>query len=310
MTTIYLDHNIVHYFVRGFPQNYVDAGTSEQDALSRALSRHPGLRFAVSAWNVIEAASERVPGAPPEELADRYADFYERLKPLHIPAHDVVEREEMKRCAYRELGLVATASEVPVFNEHLTQVLALTGIEPLLGYDLRKDLRYLARKSERRAGFEQAKQSTLKAREVLLKAKGLGSDQDPQIQRRILRAWFASLMPLRAPDNRFLPTADREGVLDRLTEWPERVFARSPAISAEDALTDVRANMGARRPRLQDAMDLMHAIVPLAYCDAFVSNDGNMREAAKRALRLTCRPVIVAARLSEALDQSCSNAAA
>jgi hypothetical protein len=310
MTKIYLDHNIVHYFVRGFPKNYADAGSAEQAALGLALKQHPALRFVISAWNVIEAASEQAPGAPPQELADRYADFYERLEPLHIPAHDVVEREEMKRCVYGELGLLTTASEVPVFNEHLTQVLALTGIEPLLGYDLRRDLRYLVRKPQRRDGFEKAKETTLKAREDLLKAKEQGRDQDPQIQRQILRTWFAGLMPLRGPDNRVLSVADRERVLKGFTDSPERVFEHCPAMSTEDALTDIRANMGARKPRLQDSMDLMHAIVPLAYCDAFVSNDGNMREGAKRSLKVTRRPVIVAARLTEALDQLCRYVAA
>jgi hypothetical protein len=275
-----------------------------------ALKTYPMLRFVISAWNVIESASERARGARPTELADRYADFYERLRPLHIPAHDIIEREEMKRCANLELGLNSAASEVPVFNEHLSQVLALCGIEPLLGYDLRKDLRYLARKPERRDVFEQAKRKTLKAREELLKAKEQGRGQDPQIQRQIMRTWFAGLMPLRGPDNRVLSPADRERVLDGLTESPERVFDNSPAIGMEDALTDIRANMGTRKPRVQDAMDLMHAIVPLAYCDAFVSNDGNLREGATRALKLMRRSVIVTARLSEALDQLCNNSAA
>jgi hypothetical protein len=309
MTKIYLDHNIVHYFVRGFPKSYPDEGSAEQAALSLALEKHPALRFVVSAWNVIEAASEQAPGTPHEALADRYADFYERLKPLHIPAHDVVEREEMKRCVYRELGLLTTISEVPVFNEHLTQVLALTGIEPLLGYDLRKDLRYLARNPQRREGFENAKQTTLKARKDLLMAKEEGRDQDPEIRRQILRRWFAGLMPLRGPDNRVLSVSDRERVLEGFTDSPERVFEHCPAMSTEGALADIRANMGARKPRLEDSMDLMHAIVPLAYCDAFVSNDGNVREGAKRSLKVTRRPVIVTARLSEALDQLCRNAA-
>src|SRR4029077_9631171 len=152
--------------------------------------------------------SERLPGAPPGEPVDRYADFYERLKSLHIPAHDVVEREEMKRCAYRQLGLISTSSEVPVFHEHLSQVLALSEIRPLLlGYDIRKDLRYLAAEPERRERFEEAKRAPLKGRETLIQARVDGRDRDPLIQRQLLRTWFASLIPLpmRGPDNRVLP---------------------------------------------------------------------------------------------------------
>jgi hypothetical protein len=54
----------------------------------------------------------------------------------------------------------------------------------------------------------------------------------------------------------------------------------------------------------------MHAIVPLAYCDVFVSDDGNLREVARRILQVTKRRVVVTARLSEALDQLQQNDAA
>ena len=179
----------------------------------------------------------------------------------------------------------------------------MAGIEPLLGYDLRKELRYFARDPGRRKIFQQANQDALKARQDILKAKQQGRDSDPQIQRQVLRAWFGSLIPLRGPDGRVLSVSDRERVLELFVESPEQVFNTSPAILAEDVLTGVRASMGNRRPRLQDGMDLMHAILPLAYCDAFISNDGNVRDGAKRTLKATRRDVVVEARLSEALNK-------
>jgi hypothetical protein len=302
MTTIYLDHNIIHYYVRGFPQNDDHRASSERSALVTVLKQYPNIRFVVSAWNIMESASEREPGAPAEELAERYADFYEQLMPLHIPAPDVVEREEMKHCVYGVLGLIPRPPEIPVFSQYLSQVLTLSGIEPLVAYDLRKELRYFARKRERREVVEDAKRVAFKAREEMLNAKKQGRDKDPQVERQILRAWFARFIPLRGPDGRVLPAPDRERVLNLFTDSPGQVFISSPAIWAENALTEARANMGSRKPRLQDGMDLMHAIVPLAYCDAFVSNDGNVRDCARRVLKVTDRAVVVASRLSETLD--------
>jgi hypothetical protein len=117
-------------------------------------------------------------------LAERYAEFYEQLMSLHIPAADVVEREEMKVSAYLALGLLTTTPEIPVFNQYLSQVLTLSGIEPLVGYDLRKELRYLARSPDTRKVFEEAKRVSLSARKDILKARKQGRDKDLEAQLR------------------------------------------------------------------------------------------------------------------------------
>jgi hypothetical protein len=300
MVTIYLDHNTAHYFVRGFRNNAIEL--AERAALQTTLGKYPNLRFAVSAWNIIEAASERDQDTAAEMLADRYADFFDSLKPLHLPAHDVIEREEMRFRAYSALGLSNTAPKIPVFNDYLSQVLALSGInDGTVGYDLRADLRYLSKDPKRREPFENAKQVALQARETLIKAKQDGRYGDPVYRQQVLREWFWKLLPERRADQSYIPIDERKRVLEILLKEPDLVFKNCPAIYAEDTLTDVRANMGHRRPRTQDAMDLMHSIVPVAYCDALVSNDGNVREGLGRISRITGRPLVIASRLSKAL---------
>jgi hypothetical protein len=300
--TIYLDHNIAHYFVRGFPRRDAAVERTERAALAQATQGYPHIRFAVSAWNVIESAAEKEPNSEPEALANRYADFFEALKPLHIPAHDVVEREEMKRCVFEVVHSAGPPIEIPVFNEHLSQVLALTGIGgAIVGYDIRAELLYLCKKQERRESFRKAAEVSRQAREIWLKAKQEGRDRDPAIQKQVLREWWRKLLPERSSDGKFIPLAERERMLDLLTDNPNLVFKGCPAIRVEDSLTDVRANMGGRKPRIEDSMDLMHAIVPLAYCDALVSNDGNVQEGARRVTRKAGHPVVIAARLSDAL---------
>jgi hypothetical protein len=97
MKTIYLDHNIVHYFVKGFPKQ-LDAAV-EHTSLRQAQASYPDVRFVVSDWNVIEAARECVGAQAPLDLADKHVTFFEQLHPLFIAGHDILERIEMSALA-------------------------------------------------------------------------------------------------------------------------------------------------------------------------------------------------------------------
>lgn len=80
--TIYLDHNIAHYCVRGFLPN-VD-GPAERDVLQRCLSAPVDFRFALTDWHLVEAARECTHGDDPQHEGRRYADFFESLTPLFL----------------------------------------------------------------------------------------------------------------------------------------------------------------------------------------------------------------------------------
>ncbi len=51
-------------------------------------------------------------------------------------------------------------------------------------------------------------------------------------------------------------------------------YAACPVIAVEDALTRARTATAARNPQSSDGIDLMHAVVALAYCDYFLVRDG------------------------------------
>lgn len=82
MKIIYLDHNIAHYFVRGFNGASVEA--DERRVCEECVARAPARRFALSFWNALEAARESANrGADTVALAERYANFWTALRPLH-----------------------------------------------------------------------------------------------------------------------------------------------------------------------------------------------------------------------------------
>jgi hypothetical protein len=81
MPTIYLDHNLVHYYVRGFPKTGPISEDAERAALTRARGFSGDVRFVISDWNLVEASREKEPPpATPETLARRYAEFFRSLE--------------------------------------------------------------------------------------------------------------------------------------------------------------------------------------------------------------------------------------
>jgi hypothetical protein len=120
---------------------------------------------------------------------------------------------------------------------------------------------------------------------------------------QVIRDWFLTLLPERGPDSRWISLDLRGELADELSRSPEEVFRQCPAIFAEDVMAEIRAMAGGRKARPQDAFDLMHIIPALAYCDAFVSNDGPLIQQARQACARTNRSVVIATTLSEALSK-------
>ena len=72
--------------------------------------------------------------------------------------------------------------------------------------------------------------------------------------------------------------------IDFLTDNTQRVLNACPAIAIEDYLTKIRA-IDSFIPKESDAPDLQHAIVGVAYCDHFVSDDKRLVEHCRRSAR-------------------------
>jgi hypothetical protein len=295
--TIYLDHNIVHYFVRGF----TESEGLERTALRRALEVGSDVRFVVSDWNFIEPCWEKDPQTGQAELVNRYADFLLSLKPLYLPNVTDIKRAEMKRCVFQRLGL-QDIPEVPVFNETYSQARAVSGVEEiLLGYTLKDFMRYLVQNPKELDQYRPAQKAVLEAQLTIRRAKETGADNDTNLEKQLWRDWFGSLLPARGPGGRILARKNLDRVLELMVADPSLVFGVCPAINVEHLLSGVRASDPGRRPTIQDGFDLMHSVPALAYCDAIISNDGFVRDCARQVLEKTRRSVVVAKSLGEAI---------
>jgi hypothetical protein len=83
MKTIYLDHNVAHYFVRGF--NPASIAADERRALEECFERAPNIRFTLSFWNMLAAARERGHGSGAQLFPISMPISGKKLRPLHLP---------------------------------------------------------------------------------------------------------------------------------------------------------------------------------------------------------------------------------
>lgn len=301
MKTIYLDHNIAHYFVRGFLPN-VD-GVAEWDALKKCRSAPRDFRFVLTDWHLVEAARECTHRDDPQGEGRRYADFFESLTPLFLDGHLALEKAEMATVAYSRWNLPTRGKPDSMFATEFSQIASSQVPEMLIGLSSRIYLRHLIETDSSRAEFHHAAGRATSGQQMVIDAYNEGGQFDLAAQQEIDREWFLSLLPERDLSNRWIALDRREQLADQLSRSPDELLRQCPAIFTESVMTDIRATAGGRKAKPQDTFDLMHIIPSLAYCDAFVSNDAPLRKQAEEVCRRTGRVVAVVSRVKDALGK-------
>lgn len=297
MKPIYLDHNVMRYYLRGFPPG-VDVA-AESDALQECLSANSGARFVLTDWHLVEAARECIHAPDPMEEGRRYADLFESLNPIFLEGHLALEKSEMAALAFARWGLPATNESGWMFASEFSQIALSHVPEMLVGLNLRTYLRHLITSESSQAEFHEAVRVATSSQKVVIDAYNDGRHEDNATKQEIDRQWFLSLLPERDPENRWIALDRREQLAAALSAAADEVNRACPTVFAETVMADIRAAAGSRRPRPQDAFDLMHTVPAIAYCCAFVSNDGPLRKHAEEACRRTGRNLVIAATLSD-----------
>jgi hypothetical protein len=184
MKIIYLDHNIVRYFIRGFP-SAID-GTREQHALRRCLEATPEIRIALTDWNLVEAANECARRHDPLDAARRYADFFDSLGPIFIRERRLLQRQEMKAYAYNQWDMLPESCDVQrIFATTFAQVVADQIPEVPNDYSLRHYLRHLAQNASSRAAIMDSVNVAKSAQQAGIDAYNSGRSADAAIKMEI-----------------------------------------------------------------------------------------------------------------------------
>lgn len=295
MATIYLDHNIVHYFAIGFRSK------EEQQRETRALREASdlGYQIALSDWSIVETANEAT-----NAKVDACLQFIESLSVRWMFNARYVQRLEVRRFlnvgeVYPDTRPALTALSTAHFNQLAfleTPTLPIQ-TERTTPHDLLSQWRakpYL---------LEGIRDSARETPVVIGRGQRAKADgKIKQVASLIDEECYAQLLPTQ--DNRGAPpTADvRNGWLRECMAGRERLKRMAPTIMVEDALTKERIADPMRRATVQDAYDLQHALVPLVYCDALVTADKYLQAICGKA-GVTTEPVAhVVESLSRALD--------
>jgi hypothetical protein len=101
-----------------------------------------------------------------------------------------------------------------------------------------------------------------------------GAQKVAQRQDEIFRKWIEALIPKFNPQGHAFSRAELAEFLTFCEKNQATLYADCPAIAVEDALTRARTESADRKPLNSDGLDLMHAVVALAYCDYFLVRDG------------------------------------
>lgn len=292
MRTIYMDHNIVNYYVAGFPPTADEQ--AEHKALSEIDERRDDIRIAFSVWNLVEASRSQ-----PREKAQRFGKFVELREPIWLTERRILQREELKRFVWTRFFDSDDEMQVQAFAHYFSQ--AMHDLAPrapaLIGERPSKYLMHLYEHPGDLSQIQQTEMETPRILTTLQDARRAG--EQAALDKQAQSAWINLSLPDRAPDGKAIVPEDRCSILTYCTERYRDVLAESPCLYAEELLAEYRTENPSRKPQPTDAIDLMHLAPALAYCDAIVTNDAYILGQARRVVRETGRDAVIARTLSE-----------
>jgi hypothetical protein len=262
MSLIYIDYNIL-VGVAGLPASQNSAAW--RVAISTLADS--GHRFVVSAWHAYELAkSDR------QDHVDSCCEFVEALNPLWMSNNVFVKREEIAQCLQcimrGEHGNAAHPSNA--FNQTIAQMWATYGGIVIVGETFRNMVQALrdtpGALDEINAAAAETPGAIMDARDALA-GRRMAADGDI-----VDREYFATLIDAANPD-----------LIELAVRHKTQVLQMCPTIAVEEQLTQIRVRESFT-PRNSDAADLQHALVALAYCDYFVSDDKKLSLHSKEAV--------------------------
>jgi hypothetical protein len=246
MATLYLDHSIVTH-----PSSW----GAVDDVLTRGKAQ-----LALSLWNLFEIGS-----ASDRAQQDQRLAFLAKFDPLWILERIAIQRQEVRAFLWQEkFGWAPEPAEV--FKRNLSEVEAhLVGFQTRIGVTPRQWIDGTNFKN-----FDPSKEL---APTALRQLQTFGEKKVAQRQDEIFRRWIQALLPTLCPDQTGFSKSEIEDMSKFCEDNQTAFYAACPAMAVENAMTRARTAAATRNPQKSDGIDLMHAVVAVAYCDHFVVRD-------------------------------------
>jgi len=257
--TVYVDYNILTWATGTNPRP--DSSAVRQELLAL---RDAGYRIALSAWHIYElAASEN------DDYIARVSSLADELSPVWVSNPAYVKRQELKRFLHP-----ATAGDVPAFNTYLSQMWATYSGIVFVGEPLAQVVQ-----SIRHTGLDGLRKAASETPDAIQIGRAALADGRLKANEPIIDRGYFTM---------FLPREDAPRV-DYLLDNRKAMLKVCPCIAVEEHLSQIRVRSNFT-PRTSHAADLHHALVGLAYCDHFVTDDAELREHCRQVLQTTSLP--------------------
>jgi hypothetical protein len=247
MANLYLDHSIITHPASWTPVEHVLTSGKAQ--------------LVLSLWNLFEIGS-----ASDKAQQDQRLAFLMKFNPLWILERVQIQRHEVRAFLWKEKLRIEPES-VEAFRRHLSEVESfMVGSQTRIGVTPRQ---WIDGVDFRR--FDPSKQL---APTALRQLQTFGPKKIEERQDEIFEKWIEALLPTRFPDGSAYSKADLSDFSNFCVENQTAFYEACPAMAVENAMTRARTATAARNPQSSDGIDLMHAVVALAYCDYFLLRDG------------------------------------
>lgn len=278
MSTLYLDHSIVTH-----PASW----TPVDDVLTNGKAQ-----LALSLWNLFEIGS-----ASDRAQQDQRLTFLMKAKPLWILERVQIERREVRAFLWKEKLQVAP-EPIDAFRRHLSEVESfMVGSKTRIGVTPRQWIDTI--------DFKRYAPSKELAPTALRQLQTLGPKKVAERQDEIFERWIEGLLPTKLPDGSACSKAELLEFSKFCLDNQAAFYAACPAMAVENALTRARTATASRNPQNSDGIDLMHAVVALAYCDYFLLRDGFVFQCCEQAHKeLAGRPLAAVFRDAEDLKKA------
>jgi hypothetical protein len=276
--TLYLDHSIVTH-----PASW----TPVDDVLTSGKAR-----LALSLWNLFEIGS-----ASDREQQDQRLAFLMRANPVWILERVQIEQREVRAFLWKE-KLQIEPEPVDAFRRYLSEVESyLVGSKTRIGVTPRQWIDTI--------DFDRYAPSKQLAPTALRQLQTLGAEKIVERQDEVFGKWIEGLLPTRLPDGSACSKAQVSEFSKFCLDNQAAFYAACPAMAVENAMTRARTATAARNPQESDGIDLMHAVVALAYCDYFLLRDGFVFQCCEHARKeLAGRQLATVFRDAEALKKA------
>ena len=246
MGTLYIDHSIV---------THAPSWPAVDDVLAGGKAQ-----LVLSLWNLFEIGS-----ASDKAQQDQRLAFLAKFHPIWALERVEIQRHEVRAFLWQaKLGKAPEPTEV--FKRHLSELEVYQA-----GYRTRVGL--TPRQWIDGVNFQNFERYKELAPTALRQLQAAGAKKIAQRQDEIFRKWIQALLPTKNPEGIAFSKVEMADLSKFCEDNQAAFYDACPAMAVEDAMTRARTAAATRNPQSSDGIDLMHAVVALAYCDCFLTRD-------------------------------------